>query len=393
MKLHLLVLFARLLRWGCDLVLRAGPVAFVLAVSVPVVAAAASAAGPGSNEAALRAVMQLLSKAKPDDGSPLDQVLEHLSRGVVATEFDIADAEQLAAMAQPAGVTDLEWLAIRNTFGREFFKEGIEGPGAIAVSLLELDARPGRELVIRSFSRGNGVYTIAQFGHLSPDSSRYEFVEGVGYVINERGSDHEAYWLEINSEIYLAFKSADYRGDLLSVTRALDLQAKYLPMLLLDYSHTNRLAVDASDTGDAADADGRDKRKERAAWLLKNPQVAASIRHRLVALERWERAGEQPFFGARPCANDRAPLRAAGHYSYETVVDIPVRTNGKCRELALTYFTGANSWKNTFLRVYRADHSPDGVFGTLEIELPLETQRRLTRVSRYFSPEAFNIPR
>ena len=329
---------------------------------------------------AIRALRGLLLRADPRDEWPLRTVLSGLNVDRFSTSVEVRDFAALHSQPPPHGVEPVEWETIRNTFGAAKTEDGSGEADVSLLTLRDMDEDGTRELEVRSYVGGTGLFTEVTFWKRASGKNRFEMVNGAGYTINGRGSDQDAQWIRLNGRVWLAYRDGDYFGDIVTLARGLEGGQKAPPSLRLQYTHINTFSrVAASGVEDPT-------RAQSAAWRAVHPALAAAIKRRLAVIEKLEAAGRDlgRFPGDALCIDEHSPLRGAGHYTFDTVFDFSVRHAGDCYEASLISFRNSylNSHTAATLWIYKAAaQENDEVIGEKVADLPLVTHRRLHRLT------------
>lgn len=292
------------------------------------------------------------------DPTPIDTVLQrHADR--TALSFDIVttggDGEPAPAPAQPPGVADAEWQALRRYWGPAGNVQDDDSEnGHHRYTLVDLDEDGQRDLLDTAYVGGTGLFTeIAVlrrdaahgFAAIPGNASDAGSAAGV-FSINGRGGDQALYWLRIDGRSYAAYRDGDYLQDTLSLSRplsALPGERASARVLQVRYRYRHTLAPPSQDPAQATP-----ENQDSARWLAQHPQLRAVADRQLQQLG-FDAQGRQrsPDPNARcpvPAEVDDAEERAqwpwhdAGHYTFDYVADLRLRQGAECYSASIVAF-------------------------------------------------------
>lgn len=233
---------------------------------------------------------------------------------------------------RPAGVSEDEWSALQRT--------GIDSGGENGMAsywLVDLDGNGSRDLVVDTYVGGTGLFNAvniwlrkgARFVGLTQAGQSLEGPDDF-YTLNGRGSNQQAYWLQLQGRVYLAYAEGAYGHDELSLLRPVGYPSE-VAQWTIHYRYS--FSVPAKQTGEDA----------RSTRVLSTAQLAA-LRKGLQTVDPsvaepgggGSGGGDSPPLCPPPGEATEDEIQAyrsagPGHYSFEIVKDFPVWFGRECR--------------------------------------------------------------
>lgn len=275
-----------------------------------------------------------------------------------------SDAELLDARTRPPDFSDDEWRALRRTSLTEFTSES----GNVTVRLFDADEDGLRDLLIRAYSGGTGLFT--QYSMLRRIGDRFvEFPlrseDDTGlYSESGRGGDEEGLWIQLQGHVYLAFREGVYGRETLHLRRAFAQRSDEAPVIRIRYRYRHTL-------DEASRASSGTSQTQTVALP---PALRDAIQK---ALNRLTEAGEiDSNDPANQCPPESAPSDATEptwpwvappYYTFDFVAALPLHHDGRCQALNIIAFKGTGSGQNpvstvlTWLRSANDDGTDLGI--------------------------------
>lgn len=272
---------------------------------------------------ALRAAVE--ARLQNDREFPLEKTLDALGVRQGMTGFSNvpdAKAEDQALRfprRRPPGVTADEWRALLNSR-----IDGGGEHGQASYTLYDLDGDGRRDLIVDSYVGGTGLFNFISVMRRQGD--RYTGAHAANaplYTLNGRGSNQDAVWVRLAGRVYAAYRNSVYGQDDLYLLRPFGLPGK-VPTLTLRYRYDWSVPIEQKD-------------ENQRTVTLDTPTQAALMRA-LTSFARQEFAGTGATDellcplpeGADPALRESYAGFGAGHYSYESLGDVPVWIGQEC---------------------------------------------------------------
>lgn len=286
----------------------------------------------------LRQAVEAMRRADPE--FPLEKVLESLRIKSGITTFsnvrddDSPDNIAHFPTARPAGVTIDEWRALQASR-----IEGGGENGTASYTLIPIDGRARRDLVIASYSGGTGLFTITSVvrrhgGKFEGAYASLQAEEAAGadedigqsylYSENGRGANQSAVWIRLRGRVYAAYRNSYYGEDNVYLLRPLTIVGE-VPKLTIRYRYELSLPR-------------KQQRVDQKTATTLAPALHAALTR---ALGRVDKArahdvgdGKAPLcpIPATVTGDDRLDYQAygPGHYTFEIVGDMPIWLGSQC---------------------------------------------------------------
>lgn len=285
----------------------------------------------------LRALVE--AQRRQDPVFPLEKALAQVRVTLPATTFANVggDAMEPAKFptGRPNGVTPDEWKALQAS--------AIDGGGEngnAQYTLVDLDGDGRRDLVIDTYSGGTGLWSLVSVlrrkgnrfeGRYASDDGDKRAAgsddDGTGqpalYSINGRGANQSADWIVLRGRVYAAYRDSHYGVDDLYLLRPFTVVGE-VPKLTVRYRY--RLSVPVVQQSE----DGRTSKT-----IDKQLHAALTKALHFVGDERAGDAGADRALCPIPASvegDERLEYYnyGPGHYSYETVADMPIHVGSEC---------------------------------------------------------------
>lgn len=388
---------------------RAAALLWVAAACLP---AAATPAATGADPAGASVMAQVLERLRREiaaepasNPTPIDTVLaRHADR--TGTSFDVEsaggdDGAPAPAPPRPAGVSDGEWRALQR-YWAEPARAQDDPPESNSRehTLIDLDEDGQRDLVTDTYVGGTGLFTeIAVYrrdparGFSATDAEAAADAELPGvFSINGRGGDQALYWLRIDGRSYAAYRDGDYFQDTVTLSRplsALAAERAWPHALQVRYRHRHALA-DAPQDG----SQDEPQAQATARLLAQDPALRQALQRQLQALE-FDAQGRQrrpdpaarcpaPATADDPEERERWPWRDAGHYTFDYVADLRIRTPRGCYGASIVAFRSSYTTSYDTCCVLWGYDGP----GQQAFDLPLQSRRERASVAIVATPPA-----
>lgn len=323
----------------------------------------------------LRAAVE--TRLQSDREFPLEKTLDALRIRQGMTHFnntlDAGEDDQVARFPRhrPPGVTSDEWQALRNS--------RIDGDGEYgqtSYTLCDLDGDGRRDLIVDAYVGGTGLFNYISV--LRRQGERFTGAHAANaplYSLNGRGSNQQAVWIRLAGRVYAAYRNSVYGQDDLYLLRPFGLPGK-VPTLTLRYRYD--WSVPTEQRGDG-----------RPPFTL-DASTHAALTRALAGFVRQDSAGGGapdellcPLpEGADPSLRESYAGFGAGHYSYESLGDVPVWIGQECLLGQVVDWFGG----------YAAEH---GLFAALWTRHPesdeqrsfeLRARRQVSKLESRFGP-------
>lgn len=272
---------------------------------------------------ALRAAVE--PRLQSDREFPLEKTLDALRIRQGMTHFsNTSDAGADDSVARfprhrPTGVTPDEWQALRNS------RIDSDGEyGQTSYTLCDLDGDGRRDLIVDAYVGGTGLFNYISV--LRRQGERFTGSHAANaslYSLNGRGSNQQAVWIRLAGRVYAAYRNSVYGQDDLYLLPPFGLPGK-VPTLTLHYRYDWSVPIEQKD-------------ENQRTVTLDRPTQAALMRA-LTGFARQEFAGTGVADellcplpeGADPSLRESYAGFGAGHYSYESLGDVPVWIGQEC---------------------------------------------------------------
>ncbi|WP_454673708.1 lysozyme inhibitor LprI family protein [Achromobacter pestifer] len=340
---------------------------------------------------ALEDLRQAVEAARQTDAEfPLENTLASLSVKAGMTTFENVrenadDDEAKFPKQQPMDVTQDEWAALQAS--------GIDAGGENGIAsytLMDLDGDGLRDLVVRSYTGGTGLFSdisaLRRIGNRYGGPATPDAAAGL-YTLNDRGSNQDGTWIRLRGRTYAAYRNSSYGVDDVYLLRPFHSQGN-LPTLTVQYRY--QLSVPK-----------QQKRADQKTVRTLDDALHAALTQALTQVDpestREPAASDQPGVPARPLCPIPASATAderdsyyqygPGHYSYEIVADVAVTVDAHCRIGQVIDWFGSYD-RNAGLSAMMMLRAPDA--GGREDEFMIQGKRRAVRVEASVGPIEIN---
>lgn len=324
---------------------------------------------------ALRAAVE--TRLQSDREFPLEKTLDALRIRQGMTHFsNTSDAGADDSVARfprhrPPGVTPDEWQALRNS------RIDSDGEyGQTSYTLCDLDGDGQRDLIVDAYVGGTGLFNYISV--LRRQGERFTGAHAANaplYSLNGRGSNQQTVWVRLAGRVYAAYRNSVYGQDDLYLLRPFGLPGK-VPTLTLHYRYDWSVPTEQRGDGQppfTLDAPTRAALTRALAGFVRQGSAGAGTPDELLC----------PIpEGADPSLRESYAGFGAGHYSYESLGDVPVWIGQECLLGQVVDWFGG----------YAAEH---GLFAALWTRHPesdeqrsfeLRARRQVSKLESRFGP-------
>lgn len=297
---------------------------------------------------ALADLKQAVNAMRQSDGEfPLDKVLARLQINAGLTSFDgePSDPDDEARLARlphqrPKGVTPGEWRALLASGAWE----AGENNAPPSYTLIRLDGRAQRDLIVDTYTGGTGLYSYTTIlrqknGKFIAPAARpgneHSSSGALLYSINGRGANQGAIWIKLRGRSYVAYINSRYGSDTVYLLRPFT-RIGTVPTLTVRYRY--QLSVPKQQAGNAPEQ-----------TVLLDDALHAALTQALALVSAGQaRADGQDDTPICPVpetvtGDDRLAYNSygPGHYTFEIVADMPIWLGGQCHLGRLVDWFGA----------------------------------------------------
>ncbi len=270
--------------------------------------------------------------------------------------IDIGHPSSIPADARPSNVPEKDWLRFVHFWTAEIHSNYHSENGNFQFSLIDLNEDGERDLVIRNYIGGTGLYSQVSFFRYATDNNNFTAVEPMnknedfGFSINDRGGDQDVYLLKINNKSYIGYRDSYYVIDKFTLYRLNSLQADKTPLheLQIYYRYTHQ-AIPDENTAESQNIN----------FSPKNRQLIPSI-NRYFATHKLIRNNPKQAVKRCPIPKQAEkklkkegysnkeiktiwPWNGPGHYTFETPVDFPIYIQNTCYSARIINYLGGGS--------------------------------------------------
>ncbi|MDC7805996.1 hypothetical protein PQS31_04060 [Luteimonas sp BLCC-B24] len=294
------------------------PIVWLMAFAGLASAPTVHAATPAEHVRA--AILEAAGAGAPD---PVDAALAARRHpGGVTLDVALADDEEapvadcLAGHPRPHGVSPADWQALAAWPGLCVRGDG-EGRSA-RLQLIDLDGDGRLDLIRDTYLGGTGLFSQIELVRqradgfapppVTPDA--VDAHDTAVFSINGRGADQAFERVDLNGQVFVAYRDSVYAEDTITLARPFDPAAQ--EAVRVRYAMRHRVAPPADDA------------RPPALDAAVNRALAALARRGDVSRACPPRAGDAP-----------GPWHGAGHYTFEYAATVAVRHAGDCVEVAV----------------------------------------------------------